>query len=266
MRARGKDHIDTLVLMIGGNDAGFGQQIATCLGAGVKEVLSYGIISDTCSRGSNFERQIQRGLQRLPDAYANLNRAIRARLKPKKILLVRYPDPLNTRRGLCGNVNDNGPQPPLGVSRLAYRAFGSMDRNSVRRIQAEFIQPLLTAMATAARTHSWTLVSGWDRAVQNGGYCAQGTERMFNVPSDTHRDQGDVSGLFHPNARGYAVLAPLTQRALAGAEETYLAQQRARAKRAAKAKALDRAAARKQPALPVGSRTTASPQKPKRPQ
>jgi len=218
MRSRGKARLDTLIVGIGGNDAGFGSRITDCAIPEAIENFSFGLLAGSCGNDPRFLDKIQEGLDTLygeEGAYATLENELRSRvsgvpLNPRTVLIRTMPNPITANRGppplYCGNYRDSGPRPGgiLSAEEFLYNTLGGIDDQAMRVIDIEFILEINIAIRAAASLHGWSVIEGWYGATLGGGYCTSDGTRLFNLPSDTHELQGNFSGVFHPNKEGYA--------------------------------------------------------------
>lgn len=215
-RSRGAA-IDTLLLGIGGNDAGFSARIADCAVTEMVEGLTLGIASGSCGREADYRENITSGLRMLQENFEALPRALQ-RANPRQVFLRTYPDPMRNRLGFCDQFTDLGPRPGGIVSgipdRILYDAIGGFTGGTSELVYEQFIARLNEFLVNRASQRGWRVVNGWAEASRANGFCAADGERFFNIPSDTHRDQGNFYGVFHPNAAGYEAEVPLLVNAL----------------------------------------------------
>lgn len=199
--------IDTVLLSIGGNDAGFGARIADCAAAELIEDVTLGMLPGVCG-DADFVARIDQGLRALEEALPDLQADLTSTVRPRQTYLVAYPDPVRNSQDFCRNFPDLGPRPGGGIAEVVlYNSVVGIDRDASRTIYTEFIVPLNELLAEYAADNGWGLLTRWDLATRNSGFCA--SERMFNLPSDTYVRQGNFHGVFHPNARGYDAQTPL---------------------------------------------------------
>jgi lysophospholipase L1-like esterase len=185
----GTRHIDVLTVSIGGNDAGF-------KGIIINLAKNTYIGSPTLAE---IKAQFTLNLQILSRSYGQLAQSIDG-LDPGRVLMTGYPDLTRNELGVPATIRG-----PLGLRLISQTnaAFASK----------QILPPLDAAVADAAHTYGWSLVSGFYRAFLKHGYPS--TSSWFVRLGESLVTEGSVNGAFHPNAAG--------QRAIAGALlETYL--------------------------------------------
>ncbi len=215
MRNMGKSSIDTVVISVGGNDAGFAARIADCTITELVELGTFGLASGSCSEDPSYQQDIAQGLSTLPRRFALLAEELKV-LKPRRVLIRTYPNPLrNTDGELCNSPPADGPRPaPLTASRAVYAAFPDINAGSYRLVEDTFLKPVNAGLRAAANIHGWEVIEGWFEATARRGVCAIGDERAFNQPSDAYVKQGNNGGVFHPNTLGYDLERNVTLAAL----------------------------------------------------
>ncbi len=207
--------VDTLLVSIGGNDAGFGSRISDCAITELVEDYTLGVAAGSCGNDAAYLDTIRTALRELAGELQPLAAELPNTVRPTRVFLRTYPDPMRNSNGFCANFADTGPRPGGGlVERTLYDGLEGFTEETSRLVYNEFIVPLSRTMNTVARNNGWAVINGWDQATRGRGFCAPARQRYFNTPSDTHRDQGNFNGVFHPNAAGYAAEAPLIVNAL----------------------------------------------------
>ncbi|MGB0722841.1 MAG: hypothetical protein ACPGU7_10650 [Gammaproteobacteria bacterium] len=200
--------IDVLLISIGGNDV--------LLGDAVKEFTSVrGIALDIPSRVlmANVRNQMRALPHRLGEALTLIN----STLRPRRIVLVEYPDPLRGPDGrFCHRYTDPAPVRDSGLLMWdPVNMTRQVSRDENAWAYSQVLLPLNRTLRTvAAKFPNVTVVGGIERGMVTRGYCASPGQRYFHTFTDSFNVQGGfirhfpslVAGL-HPNDRGVAFIS-----------------------------------------------------------
>ncbi len=176
----GSRHIDVLTVTVGGDDIGFTPIIQN-------------LISNTYSGTPTLQAiqsQFDTALGQLPAHYAALDQAIQT-LAPSQVLITQYPDITRNQKGQPATIFD-------GLILIISKAD---DQFAAEQI----IPPLNAAIASAASTYNWTLVTGLTTDFRTHGYPST-SSWIRSVPASLAME-GSVDGSFHPNALGHLDIA-----------------------------------------------------------
>jgi lysophospholipase L1-like esterase len=177
----GTHHIDALTVSVGANDVGFVTQVENL-------IENTYIGSPTLAA---IQAQVNANIQGLPAKYAALGQAIGG-LNPGHVLITDYPD-------LTRNQNGN-------VAAI----LGPLDTTLISKADAQFasksiITPLDAAVSAAAEANHWTYVAGISAAFRTHGYPS--TSSWIRQLGESLEMQGNLDGIFHPNAAGHQAIA-----------------------------------------------------------
>lgn len=174
-RAVGDQSIDVLLISIGGNDIGFASGLRG-LALGTKSVDS--LTEDVIEKIEGLEEKYDQVAQKVDE------------LDAEHVFITEYPiahfdskDDGTVGKG-CGTF--------IQVSR--YMA------EEIKRLGKRLNQ----AVEAAATKHGWTLVDGITEDFTGHGYC-RSNERYFVTFSESNKNQGNIKGTMHPNAKGQRV-------------------------------------------------------------
>jgi len=221
--------IDVLVMSGGANDiaGGFGNVITGCIDPRPRQA---------CSTNQEFIDELGAGFDALPAKYADLDQAVRCLEEvdgklvpddrcngddhvPSLVVITEYFDPTRNRLG-------EFPGHALSTSCVGH----AIAPEEWAFLYDNMVVPLNNAVATAAETHDWVLVTGIADAFREHGYCASiglsgrlGDSWVVKLPDsvtgqsdldDTRfplcfaQDSGcdgDITGTGHPNLSGQTV-------------------------------------------------------------
>jgi len=177
----GTRHIDVLTLTVGADDIGFTTQVEN-------------LIDNTYTGSPSLKailKQYNTSLKALPQHFAALASAIRS-LDPGQVLVTGYPDLTRNQNGKVAEI------------------YGPLDIPLISKADAQFasqkmIPPLNAAIASAANTYHWTLVSGISADFRTHGYPS--TIPWIRTLGQSLEMQGNEDGTFHPNAAGHLDIA-----------------------------------------------------------
>jgi lysophospholipase L1-like esterase len=192
-KAIGKRPIDAAIISIGANDVGFGAVLVFC--------VKWTHCQDkTYENGKTLRQVVDERLARLPDAYAELAMRLRPFVAADRVYLNQYPDQLRDARGeICDTI--------LEGSVTGVRA------DEAGWMYERFFVPLNAAVARAAATHGWNLITGAPAAFRNHGYCA-GASSWVRTYDQSFATQGDRNGTMHPNQAGHERMGELAAKLL----------------------------------------------------
>jgi hypothetical protein len=213
--------IDALLLSIGANDVAFGN------------LLRYSLTHRNSFDLAGFRADRKYEAHRLDERYEQLADALRvhvsARQKELKVLIAQYPNPTYSPRykgASDGNVDDRcGVRDRVTlleqrtiISHTADWAFFlGISENEVGELRGHVIDPLQSAVRSAAALYKWEVVSGYEEAAKLHGYCNRwdppDRRPWFHTHGDSLLRQGALvaafdapgglsTGVMHPNILG----------------------------------------------------------------
>ncbi|MEO0379854.1 MAG: hypothetical protein AAF252_06255 [Pseudomonadota bacterium] len=165
-------------------------------------------------------------ISELRDLYDRLDARLSPHVSdPSRIVLAAYPDFTRNAAG-----NEEGCQSRLHRDRTAQSQAGTQcdltlvpnkfgpwnlgfDRMTEisaadwKLANSAFAQPLFDQQEFAALRLGWTFAGDTAQLFAGRGICAAATVREMNQPCDSIRNQGQMQGAFHPNAKGHARVA-----------------------------------------------------------
>ncbi len=230
--------IDTLVISIGGNDAGFADIVKKMALSNFfmpdllpQAAITHGLTAtnaDTIADKvlARLQARPPMGMQWVLDTYrentvnlaANYQRlgdAIRRNFQVNQVAITEYPDVSRvTVRGLDGQpVNWWGP--------VVFDLLPGVAVNSTQAMVATrmIARPLNAAIAQAAATNGWTYVGGIEEAFAGRGYTAPKADRWMRTARESLIQQSQPGGIsaslypvsgkgtLHPTAMGHAAMA-----------------------------------------------------------
>jgi hypothetical protein len=177
----GTRHIDVLTVSVGGDDVYFSTLIENLI--------------DNTYEGSPTLPQVQQSfdqsLAALPQHYAELAQSIAA-FNPGQVMITDYPDLTRNQHGKPAEL------------------YGPLDIPLISKADAQFastqlLPPLDAAVAAAASTYNWTLVSGFNNDFLTHGYPS--TKPWINTVTASLEAEGSRDGTLHPNATGQLDIA-----------------------------------------------------------
>jgi hypothetical protein len=194
-------NIDALLLVVGANDAGFGDVVTACANPFTE-----------CSDDVKFTSRIKNNIASLPNLYAALYENLRDRLRVSGVYIAEYPDPTHDENGnLCNAMifedalvdNFGFIQ---GVDPTGNFRDGVIDSREISWAEDNVILPLNEKVRFIARVFNWTLV-GQPEPLSKRGYCTGygghlDDSRLINTYADSKRLQGDPEGTLHPDYYG----------------------------------------------------------------
>jgi hypothetical protein len=216
---RNRQSIDTLVISIGGNDVGFAQIISTCMNPLEGDCNENDHLRSVMENG-NFYMPHLIGYNRLRSAFLDMERQIRERLNPKRVILVGYPTGSRDEFGeLCDKFDENFHILPNGDG-YSPSNFGGATVH-VTADESLFIETSLISRINRERKEIATEL-GWQFVdiqpfTKTHGYCA--AKPWFNTPKTAFAKQGDFNGTAHPNSTGYKVYENFLLREVARAHD-----------------------------------------------
>ena len=230
--------IDTLVVSIGGNDAGFADIVkkmalsnffmpdllpkaaaAAGLTSANAETIAARVLAKLQSRpplGMQWVLDTFRAnTANLAENYGRLNEAIRKNFTVNQVAITEYPDVSRVKlRGVDGQpVNWWG---PVVFDLLPGVAVNSTQAMVATKLIAE---PLNATIAQAAASNGWTYVGGIDDAFAGRGYTAPKADRWMRTARESLIQQSQPSGVtaalyplntkgtVHPTAAGHTAMA-----------------------------------------------------------
>ena len=168
-------------LNIGANDLRFGNIVEHCLSP----------LEMACNHNDAVTQGLAINLDRLGGRLDTLAVAIENTLKPVKVFVIQYADPVwKTDAQVCGNAPDND---------LVMRQISTAE---AQWASEAVVAPLNSKLLDAVQRHAargWNLVT--PGSFRGHGYCA--SDRWINTYNDSQFRQGDQWGLLHPNVTGY---------------------------------------------------------------
>ena len=216
---RNRQSIDTLVISIGGNDVGFAQIISTCMNPLEGDCHQDDHLRSIMENG-NFYMPHLIGYNRLRSAFLDMERQIRERLNPKRVILVGYPTGSRDEFGqLCDKFDENFHILPNGDGYVPSN-FGGATAH-VTAAESLFIETSLISRINRERKEIATEL-GWQFVdiqsfTKTHGFCA--AKPWFNTPKTAFAKQGDFNGTAHPNSTGYKVYENFLLREIARAHD-----------------------------------------------
>ena len=174
--------INVLTLSVGGNDIGFTDQVES-------------LIENTATGNpspSAIDASVNSDLKALPGLYARLNKAIKG-LHAARVLVTDYPNQFLNQDGVVSSIPG-----PFGTTLIS-------TSDAQFATQAITI-PLNNAIAAAATKFNWTFVDLLPSFSTHGYPSTDTWIRQLDQSLDM---EGNVDGLFHPNAMGQAAIAQL---------------------------------------------------------
>jgi hypothetical protein len=194
---------DAIVMSIGGNDLGFGNVIADCLGP----------FSDCAKPDTAAQRALAAGQKALPDRYrALMTQLVDANIPRPNVFLTSHPNPLRiSPNRLCAGA-DFFPDLLLTNLSSSNAEFGTLVHTEVNK-----------QVADAVRNHGWKPITSMLNTEMGHGMCT--AEPWYNTRNAALATQGEdlpsdngilnfasvfspvfkvelSAGMFHPNARG----------------------------------------------------------------
>jgi hypothetical protein len=184
---------DLLVIGIGGNDISFG------------EVVQKLVLRNKCDENC-IEKIVNPKLGTLDEGLSTMKANIDSRLKPKRVLMLDYPDLTKNEDGIGCNEGNKGLQTSDDRQKIGpIKWIFGVNSNEFQEAVDLVIQPLNLAEAEFIKSHPGT----WDRplwmadAAKRHGICAK--ESWFTGFTASQRMQGYLpkrpfpSGDAHPN-------------------------------------------------------------------
>ena len=193
--AVGGRKIDDLVISISGNDAGFGDIMATCL------------LTPKCHFNTDLTSSFDDAINDLPMQFETIDRVAGQRLDIGSTYMTEYPDPTTRDDGSrCEKIMDH-----MGEHELNW-ASGTV------------LPKLNGAIENGTRTLGWRYVGGIVEDFIGHGYCASDAQRWIRTFDEACDYQGpkmtglgaivvgacfppDVKGTMHPTERGHHAIA-----------------------------------------------------------
>lgn len=177
--------VDALVISVGGNDIGFSDIVADCIR------LFSACTGDTISEDSPVA-QARPKLIGLVLRYVQLFRAINATLNVANVFLTENADAWIGENGQYCTIRGF----PLGTA---------IQRDGVRWLHQNLLQPLNATGRSIARTLGWIYVDGIADPFRGHGYCA--ADPWIVTYPESWAQQGDDRGTLHPNRQGHRLIA-----------------------------------------------------------
>jgi hypothetical protein len=172
----GSRHIDVLTVSVGADDIGF---------SGLAEDLIDNTYGGSPTRAAIL-RRFRTRLSELPQHFAELAQAITA-LDPGQVLVTDYPDLALNQHGKVAPILG-----PLDIPLIS--------KKDATLASQKIIPPLDATITTATQTYHWTLVKGVYDDFRTHGYPS--TSPWIVSLGQSLALQGDIDGIFHPNAAG----------------------------------------------------------------
>ena len=203
----GDREVDAVLLAVGGNDAGFGKIVRALIArrdpsgidldaeslAGLARLCDQvPTLAGTCAQlveglpDESAETVLGEGLAGIADGYRAVADALAGLVDASRVFIAEYGD---ASHGDDLQVCNATAAP--GISTAEWTWVDDVVTPSIN-----------AAVAEAARTHGWNLISGIEALFGPHGYCAD--DRWMLRFEESAVVQGDISGTAHPNARGYA--------------------------------------------------------------
>jgi hypothetical protein len=213
--------IDALLLSIGANDVAFGN------------LLRYSLSHRNSFDLAGFRADRKYESHRLDEKYERLADALRvhvaARQKDLNVLIAQYPNPTYSPRykgATDGRVDDRcGVRDRVALLEertiishtVDWAFFLGISENEVGDLRGHVIDPLQSAVRSAAVINNWRVVSDYEEAAKLHGYCNRWEipERRpwFHTHGDSLLRQGELvaafdspggfsTGVMHPNILG----------------------------------------------------------------
>jgi lysophospholipase L1-like esterase len=198
--------VDAVIVDVGANDALFSRVVAFCLmrpRCVDRPFDPERPLRDGPPYAKTLREVVRERIGRLPALYDEIAQRLAGVVAPRHVLLVEYFDPTHDEHGAtCRRIGLPGK---------------SIDAAEATWAREELLGPLNDAIATAAREHDWTAVTGVAEAFAKHGYCADADDRWIRTLSGSlwrqfalgTRLQLAVAGALHPNARGHQAIAEL---------------------------------------------------------
>lgn len=191
----GDREIDALVVSVGANDVKFGSLVETCF------------LEERCTayvpkgESVSLDRLTRERIASLTRRYAELAKALRRLVPPKRVYITEYFDPTFVEaHRLCRELV-GGWRPDVARERFV------IDADETRWAHDTVVAGLNRAVRAAAATHGWRLVGGIATGFGRHGYCVDGKDRWIVSLLESRRRQGDTYGTMHPNAAGHQHIA-----------------------------------------------------------
>jgi hypothetical protein len=198
----GSRHIDSLVMSIGGNDAGMIDMLAGLVAATPGDANYQATVDGLFNTFSSHVAGLAAKYDSLATSIHNL-----LNVDASNVLLMEYPDPTTNYIGLTQ---------PILTDILDGK---SVDVAEINRAKNDALVPMATAIATAAAHHGWTYVTGVFNAFYTHGY-GDFPESYFRTATESAINQGpcgnnvigpqywdkeNTQGTCHPNIAGQGV-------------------------------------------------------------
>lgn len=177
--------VDALVISIGGNDLGFSDIVKACVR------LVGTCTGETIPEDSPVAAARQK-LVRLGLRYVDLFRAMNAKLNVANVFLTENAGAWIGEDGQACAIRGF----PLGTA---------IQRDDVRWLHENLLQPLNATERSIARTLGWIYVDGIAEPFHGHGYCAAAP--WFITYPESWAQQGDERGTLHPNRQGHQLIA-----------------------------------------------------------
>ncbi len=206
----GNREIDALVMAIGANDISFSEDVTKLIGGSGIDVLNkfhIPFIPWVLARISGASREqiktaIESALYRLDGKFDLLDRAIKSKLKVKKVFLMEYPNAQFTYRDNNGNIKTG---PGCGVLKMGPVNVETADAELI----TEMGNKLNAKLKSLAEKYNWVFVSGATDAFNGHGYCTASNISYYRSAEASCGCQGNYQGMLHPNLKGFTAIKPL---------------------------------------------------------
>ncbi len=177
--------VDALVISIGGNDIGFSDIVKVC-------VRLVGPCAGDHIPEDSPVAQARPKLRTLGLLYVQLFRAINARLTVATVFLTENADAWIGAQGRYCSIG-------------GFPLWAEIQRDDVRWLHQNLMDPLNATARTIARTLGWIYVDGVADSFHGHGYCA--ADRWIVRYPESWARQGDDRGTLHPNRQGHRLYA-----------------------------------------------------------
>jgi lysophospholipase L1-like esterase len=200
------EHIDALLLSIGGNDVHFGLVTKECASTGSDAT---GCVDD----GTDLNAQIASDLDALEDNLDDVE-AFRESLGGPQLFLMEYPDVFRDDtdaicdrftfdRAVTEAISHNDYWDVSSEFFIPWNA--DIFHADLVKLNEVLYEPLLERLEETADEHGWIYVDGIRSAFATHGYCAEDT--YIVQYKESAANQEDIRGTLHPNRKGHQEIA-----------------------------------------------------------
>ena len=203
----GDQHIDALLISVGGNDIGFSGRLADLVGKDSPSIwmlllteLSSLVVDDSDENRERVRDMIEEALLELDRALVDLADAVGV-LNVGQVYLTEYP------MAMFDQVRNGKVEVGSGCEIFSSLMFNADIDSKDAKLIKEMGQSLNDKLkAFCDDKPSWFYVDGIAEGFAGHGYCT-GDESFYVRAEESFAIQGDGKGTMHPNAGGLAVYA-----------------------------------------------------------